>query len=299
MTSQVIIKLEKLVFYLFILCIPFQTRLILAQWPVLRSFSEGGSPLPDKGFNEWASAFLYLSDLFILGLLALWLLRTLLMTSQVINKGIFQKKDFMLFGFLAISALSITQSNFVQVSWYQLVKLLEFVLLYFYVRSNLDKVFSFAGLLRALVFSGIFQSLIAISQYIKQESLGLWFLGESPLHLGNQGIASFYVGSQLILRAYGTLPHPNVLAAFLFVTLISFAVLFIGGKLKNKFWLLGYGIILYAFFLTYSRTLIVIPIAVFALFLIVVWFNKRWRRQILQYKRQLFALLIISFFIAV
>src|SRR3989344_5785985 len=90
-------KLEKLIFYLFIFCIPFQTRLILAKWPVLRSFSEGGVLLPNVSFNEWTSAFLYLTDLFILPLLVLWLMR--IVTKQ--SHFGFQKRDFALFGFLA------------------------------------------------------------------------------------------------------------------------------------------------------------------------------------------------------
>lgn len=314
MTLQGIIKIERLLFYFFIFCIPFQTRLILAKWPVLRSFSEGGSPLPDISFNEWASAFLYLSDLLILILLGLWLIR--IVTKQ--SRLDYQKRDFFLLCFFAVSAFSITQSHFSQISWYQLLKLAEFIALYFYIRSNRDQVFNLDNILRVVVLSGIFQAVIAISQYIKQASLGLHWLGESPLHLPGQGIASFYSEFQLILRPYGTMPHPNILATFLFVSLVSFVVLYLSKKStalfsndrakialwrKKELLLIGYGAMLYAFFLTYSRTVIAIPVATLVLLSIVTWFNKNWRKQVLQYKRQLMTLwgvsvIVVALFLA-
>ena len=298
-------KLEKLIFYLLIFCIPFQTRLILAKWPVLRSFSEGGSLSPEVGFNEWTSAFLYLTDLFILGLLVLWLMR--IVTKQ--SHFGFQKRDFALFGFLAISALSITQSSFAEISWYQFAKLTEFVTLYFYVRANRDKVFNIFGICWAIFLSGVFQSVIAIAQYGHQASLGLRWLGESSLHLPGEGIASFYSAGQLVLRPYGTLPHPNVLAVFLLVALTACAILYflnktnlafysdrhtVQGSKKDFFLLIGFATMLYAFFLTYSRTVIAIPVAMLALLLIITWFNKNWRKQLLQYKKQLVVLTSIS-----
>lgn len=273
-------KLEKWFFYLFIFCIPFQTRLVLARW----------NPSQETGFNEWTSAFLYMTDLFIFGLLALWIYRIAIKKSSF---G-YRKTDFMLFGFLLIFALSISQSYYLNISWYQFAKLAEFAALYFYVRANRDEIFNIKGIAWAISFSGVLQAVIAITQYITQSSLGLRWLGESPLHLPGEGIASFYSGSDLILRPYGTLPHPNLLAAFLLVALVAFVALFTGRQMKSKFWLIGFGIVLYSFFLTYSRTVIAIPMALVTFFSIITLFNKNWRKQLVQYRQQLVTLGFVS-----
>ena len=56
-------KLERIIFYIFLLAVPFQTRIILKSW--------------GEGFNEWHSAFLYGTDLLLAVLFALWLARVI------------------------------------------------------------------------------------------------------------------------------------------------------------------------------------------------------------------------------
>jgi len=57
-------------------------------------------------------------------------------------------------------------------------------------------------------------------QFVVQGSVGGWwyFLGERTFNSSTAGIANAVINGQLVLRPYGTLPHPNVLAGFLVVS---------------------------------------------------------------------------------
>ncbi len=125
-------------------------------------------------------------------------------------------------GFFIVSALSIFNSRIIGLSLYQLLKLAEFIGFYFYLQSAFGRVYKFKEVLATIIASGIFQAAIAIAQYFKQGSLGLKLLGESPLSVNATGVAVFIADSEKYLRAYGTTPHPNVLAAWLFLAIFAF-----------------------------------------------------------------------------
>ncbi len=54
-------KLEKLIFYLLVFCLPLQLRHIFYVW--------------GRDFNEWQGIYLYATDFLVLALLVLWLWR--------------------------------------------------------------------------------------------------------------------------------------------------------------------------------------------------------------------------------
>ena len=227
-------RLENLIFYTLIFSIPFQTRVVLRSWGI--------------GFNEWGSAFLYFTDLLILAVLGFWALRIIL------RKGnfIFSNYDWLIVGFFTVSAISITNVSNQVLGFYQLLKLTEFSLLYFYVKSNLGQIFSLTTAFFVFIASGFFQAVLAVLQYIRQTDLGLRFLGETVLNPNLFNVAVFLADGEKIMRPYGTTPHPNVLALFLFISI------FILYSLKQvfKFKDLIYGIALFAFFLTFSRIIV-------------------------------------------
>ena len=64
------------------------------------------------------------------------------------------------------------------------------------------------------------QSILAILQFLKEGTIGLWILGERTFSLTTPGIAKFDFYGREFLRPYGTFPHPNVLAAFMLVSAI-------------------------------------------------------------------------------
>ena len=71
-----------------------------------------------------------------------------------------------------------------------------------------------------LLFSAIWQSLVALGQFALQKSLGLWILGERSFDSSTVNIAHGQLFGRQFLRPYGTFPHPNVLAAFLLISFI-------------------------------------------------------------------------------
>ena len=137
--------------------------------------------------------------------------------------------------------------------------------------------------------SAIVQSLIAFFQFLRQSDLGLRILGESVLSTGINGGAEAVIGDGKLMRAYGTFPHPNILAAFLLIGLVSLYYLWlrrpsewkIFSSLKNLFsdLMVGIGIfiILLGLLLTFSRTAWVIAAAAtLALVLYCFWTRRYW-----------------------
>jgi O-antigen ligase len=120
----------------------------------------------------------------------------------------------------------------------------------------------------AIFAVALFECSVGILQYFCQDSIGLKFLGEPSLtsrHVpgpsfwmpdGTTSILDYVLGrggeGREILRASGTLPHPNILGGFLVFSLIASYFLF--GKMRR----VGYAIALQIFtlFLTFSRAAI-------------------------------------------
>jgi len=68
---------------------------------------------------------------------------------------------------------------------------------------------------KILFITFIIQTLISCLQLIFQSNLGLTELGEPNLNPDTKGIAKLKISNFQILRSYGTLAHPNLLAAYL------------------------------------------------------------------------------------
>ncbi|MDQ1283774.1 MAG: hypothetical protein QG620_122 [Patescibacteria group bacterium] len=71
-----------------------------------------------------------------------------------------------------------------------------------------------------IIFIGVFQSIIAIWQFIIQHSVGLFWLKESLISPDVPGVAKIVLNSHKIIRAYGLFPHPNILGGFLLFSII-------------------------------------------------------------------------------
>ena len=137
-------------------------------------------------------------------------------------------KDYLASGELRLAALfflwlaiSIFWSPFQLIAIYRLFIILS-ILIFVLIIHNLAR----KGLIKAeilylsLIMGGIFQSLIGICQFILNRSLGLKILGESLLGPNLPGVAKIIVSGVKHIRAYGTFPHPNILAGFLVIPII-------------------------------------------------------------------------------
>ncbi len=259
------ILLEKIFFYLLIFCLPFQTRKIIYQW--------------GDGFNEWTTAYLYLTDILLILIFLFWIWRV--REHRFLKEfKIFQLKNhgFWLLGFLIVSLISLIQARNLSLGFYSWFKLLEFIGLFFYLKYNYREIFNFKRLAQILVASGLIQSIIAISQFTIQKNLGLRFLTESPLGTGINGVAKFIVNDLTFIRVYGSLPHPNVLAFFLLISLFFLYFLWLEKKYsfaKNIFFFFIFIIMLFALGLTFSRAIIAIFILASLFYFIFVFCKAR------------------------
>lgn len=212
-------------------------------------------------FNEWQSISVYATDVLLFILIIFWAFN--------FKKFNFKKYEYFLFVLIFISGISIKNSIVPAVSWFQLVKLIEFIVFYFYLSRYAFNKFGLVNVFQVVLLSGVFQAILAILQFLKQSDLGLRYLGESMINNQLLGIASFYLPTgEKIIRSYGTTPHPNVLSTFLFLGMFSFYVVYLYSKLHSDHepladkWdvLVGisYCIILFAFFTTFSRVVVFI-----------------------------------------
>jgi hypothetical protein len=252
-------KIENWLFYGFLFAIPISLRHIFGYEPF--------------GFIEWTSRYIYVTDILFFVLLIFW----------IFNKPSIsiKKADWFLFVFVIIAGISVKNAINSTVAIFQWLKLLEGVILYFYVKDYAIKRFKIEHDFVAVVLGGVFQSVIAIVQFMHQGSLGLKYLGESPLAPALSGIAAFYVNGIKIIRAYGTTPHANVLAVYLFVALGAFYSIAIYQK-RSWYWHLFHALILWAFLLTFSRVLIGLWLVTFLVRAFLIRFYKPFHKEFWQ-----------------
>ncbi len=82
----------------------------------------------------------------------------------------------------------------------------------------------YRSLIIMMTYFALFNSIIVFIQISTQHSTGLYYLGESFLNVGNSGVATITIFGEKILRGYGLFTHPNLLAAFLGLTILSLLI---------------------------------------------------------------------------
>lgn len=193
-------KIGLLLLYMLVFSIPLGTRTLLL-----------------KGVNEYQSFFLYASDV-LLGLVFL------LWCFTFGQEGFKNVRKFfsgvlvpgLLLGWFILSSIF---SQDVLLGFYRTIKLAEFVWFFFLIVWMREQKHEY--LFAVIIASGIFQSILAIGQFVTQHDLGLGFLGENVLGSNIAGVAKIEVFGEKFIRAYGTFPHPNILGAFLLFCLAS------------------------------------------------------------------------------
>ncbi|MBI2021453.1 O-antigen ligase family protein [Candidatus Daviesbacteria bacterium] len=125
----------------------------------------------------------------------------------------------------------------------------------------------------------IIESLIAIAQFIKGGSIGLWILGERTFSLSTLSIAKFNWYGEIFLRPYATFPHPNLLASYLVLGLLLVTFL-----LRHRLSLLSSHMVKYKFSLVLGSIAILLSfsrVAISMLILTTIFFLKRYLRFLL------------------
>ncbi len=280
--ADIWLKIEKYLFYIFIFSIPFQTRIFLGSW--------------GESKDEFYSSFFYFTDALILVLLFSWIFRVIFLRAEggfiCFFKKIFSsRQNKAVFLFLIFVFISIFRSDFYSFGFYQFLKFIEFALIFLYLKSNIGWL-GFEKTLAVFIFSGVAQSFLAIFQFLTQSSLGLKYFGETLLSPFLDGVAKIDAVDGKVMRSYGTFTHPNVLAAFLFLSLSFFYYLIISKArkldIKNMYIFL---VLLLALFFTFSRSVWI----VFALFSFILFIKLSKNKDV---KKMFFTVITVFFLLA-
>ncbi len=269
-------KASKYFLVLFLLMFPFQIRSMLYSVPLYQSGE----------FDFYTSFFLYLSDLFFLFSFLCWTIGLWRKETE----WRFQLGDEMItFIILALLLIMVGNAFFVaqpELHFFITFRFVELFLLYFMV---VNRVLRQEQIVLFLLFGLCFQALVAFYQYILQSSVGLTFLGEAQVNINTLGVAKVDLGSEKILRAFGTMPEANVLGGLLFMGIIYAIAL-----LKKYRWIVVGMLFLLAagMLFTFSRSAFFALIAAFLLYISV-------QNSKIAIKYILLAMSLLLFFIVV
>ena len=142
-------------------------------------------------------------------------------------------------------------------------------------------------LLIALACSGALQGLFAIIQFFLQWIPASTILGMSAQDSHNAGVSVIEYLDQRWLRAYGTLPHPNMLGAFCGLAMLASARLFWQGyrSLSRNYVLFGWTTFLLSLFgllFSFSRSAWLAKAIAAAVFVAAKWLmHEEHRRNLL------------------
>lgn len=183
-------KIGRIFFYVLIFLLPWQTRWI---------------------FREATLEYWRMS------LSAVDILFSLILLSSLFIKQKISSHFYSIFIFALAAFFSIYWASDKEIAFYAWGKLVEgIILFYLFFKLGINR-------LKAIIifiFAGVLQSILAIWQFVQQNILANKWLGmaaHAPEVFGDQVVEGAF---GRILRSYGSLPHPNILAGFLVVCLI-------------------------------------------------------------------------------
>ncbi|MDD4607366.1 MAG: O-antigen ligase family protein [Patescibacteria group bacterium] len=244
--------------YLLIFLLPWQTRWIFK----INNLN--------NGYWEYGSLSLYFIDI----LLALiWVFGIIFILSKIKDEDFWLKikkqKYLILFVSLFIVWLFISiiwsQDKILNLYWAVRIALLidvAFIL-------SLIKI-SFKKISLSLITAGVIQSILAIWQFFSQQVIASQWLGMAGQLARDLGVSVVEVGDQRWLRVYGSLPHPNILAGFLVITILLTIYLLDKYPSKVRYLSAVLPILILGLMLTFSRGAILALIISFIFYKILI-----------------------------
>lgn len=260
------VKLLRLSLFLFLIFIPFGTKKFLFTFT--------------PSVSEFTSAFLYASDI----LLVLFL--GILVGQRLLTKPLqaVERSQFFLFAFLFFALISIFLASYKLLALYSFFHLALAIFAVLGIKEALRRgVARFDEIIGVLAASAFFQAVVAFLQFKFQGSIGLQLLGESYLSPLSPGGAKILVMGGRLLRAYGTMPHANILAGFLVLGLLSFYYFYLNSRVtecgRKLIVSVGTFFVALGLALTFSRSGWLV--AFVTTFFVILWglSNKNYRKQ--------------------
>lgn len=267
-------KVCRFCFYAFVFLLPLQINVIVYATPIFES----------GNFNQITSFFLYLTDLLFLTAFVCWGIA--IFRNEYKEKITYGKSAIaiLLILFLIIAEVSVLFAEDHWLSFAYVIRFLELILMYFFVVNKTVKIDT---IINVFIASVSLQALLAILQYLYQGSVGFSFLGEPNISADIPGVAKIQLEDNTLMRPYGTLPHPNILAGYLLV-----GILFAYHRIRQKEYIAYPLLILMAaaMVLAFSRGAF---LAIFVALLVYI----SLKESRISFKYILFALSILVFFV--
>ncbi|MEX2007969.1 MAG: O-antigen ligase family protein [Candidatus Spechtbacterales bacterium] len=231
-------RFERLVFYALLVALPLQTRVLLFE--------------PERFASEWLSGYVYATDVLIALVLGAWAWRWWAKRRSITIDPIALGG----LALLGISTLSLLWAADVPVAAFRTIKLAEYLVFFMYVGRTLPN-YSLRTVVAVFVGGALVQAGIGLAQFYRHASVGLGLLGESPLAVAMPGVAEVVVSTGRFLRAYGTFPSPNVLAAYLGIALLCSMLWYALARRRTPARLAvftaAFSVLSFAFMATFSR----------------------------------------------
>ena len=238
------------------------------------------------GFDEYEAVFLYASDFFLIAFLVLFFFaRGFDGLGKKIGGNFIAVSLFFL---ILFSAFSVLAADYLLLSFFAAIRLVLTITAALAAAALLrDGTVKFERVALTLAALSVVQSLIGFGQFALQGGLGLKFLGEPEIGPLVGGASKILAGGGKLLRAYGTFPHPNILAAFLLSGLFSFYYLWlklppagqIAGLAKRLAAALGLFAVLAGLALSFSRAAWFVAALLTAVFLIRSFWAAETRKK--------------------
>ncbi|HMS22231.1 MAG TPA: O-antigen ligase family protein [Candidatus Levybacteria bacterium] len=198
------LQISKLIFFLFIIFLPQQFGPHF--WPNF-SYIQGIRV-------DYLSLSLYISDVLIILLFAVSIR---FVSKKPLFKKCFSNKLLLLLITLCVASLFYARAPYAVLLG--MFKFFEFLYLGLFTATVITK----KDMVTACILftcTGVLESVLSIFQFINQQSLNgvFYYFGERYYNMLSIGVATMSLPQGILIRPYGTFPHPNVLAFFLFFT---------------------------------------------------------------------------------
>lgn len=264
--------------YLFIFLLPLQVVWIISEKFIF-------------GFKWQEGTFLLYATEILLWLIIIG--QVFLMFYKKRSSNINRKKLFIvliIWGLVLYSGLSILWSTNEALSFYWWLRLMEAIILMFII---LNAQFKIRLVLWSFLISGVVQSILAFWQFLSQEVMVSKWLGMAshfPVDINSSVVGT---GDYRWLRAYGSLPHPNILGGYLVVCFIAGLYLYFNhqNNWRRLIATISLIFITVGLFFSFSRSAWLAAIIVYLIWLVIFFYKKRFIDLI---KISIYLLLILT-----
>lgn len=257
-------KTIEYLFYLFLFLLPWQTCWIWHPGKL------------GEGVSQYLTFSLYATEILLGLILVLAIIYKFFQRDWEIKFLNLKILDFyiLLLLLLIMGAVSVFFSADKNVALYYLLRLAEgFGLLLLIVNFK----FSYFNTAVSLVLAGLAQSILSIYQVFTQQVFASKWLGMAEQLPQTLGVSVIEADGIRWLRAYGSLPNPNILGGFLVVCCLLAVVLLILARHKWEKYLLwiSWPIILSGLFLTFSKSAFLALAIAFSFLVIFIYFSRQ------------------------